>query len=108
MRVNDVARKYLPGPGCGFGFDECPAEASNAGNCVLSPADTDKCPVFSEDNTTLIILVILGLMFGAYLAAATIAACVTRPKPMCTLVIELPEVGPARYCSPRLRMQFSS
>jgi hypothetical protein len=80
-------------PGCcAFGFEVCPSESSIGGKCVLAPADTDKCPVFKEDNTTLIILVVLALMFGAYLAAAVIAYCITRPRPMCTLVIKLPEV----------------
>ena len=80
-------------PGCcGYGFEECPPESSNAGKCVLAPADTSKCPVFVEDNTTLIILVILSLMFGGYLGAAIIAYCISRPKPTCLLVISLPEV----------------
>lgn len=80
-------------PGCcGYGFEECPAESSNAGRCVLAPADKAKCPVFREDNTTLIILVVLALMFGGYLGAAVIAFCITRPRPSCTLVISIPEV----------------
>lgn len=77
---------------CGFGFEQCPAESSNAGRCVLAPADAAKCPVLKEDNATLVILVILALMFGGYLAAAVIASCITRPRPLCTLVISIAEV----------------
>lgn len=80
-------------PGCcGYGFEPCPARSSNAGRCVLAPADDDKCPVFREDNTTLVILVVIALLFGAYLGAAVIAYCQKPPQPSCRIVARLPEV----------------
>ena len=80
-------------PGCcAFGFEPCPASSANAGRCVLAPANADKCPVFREDNTTLVILVVLALLVGGYLAAATIAYFQSPPQPSCTIVVRLPEV----------------
>ena len=76
---------------CGYGFEPCPSSASNAGQCVLAPANGDKCPVFKEDNTTLVILVVLAGLFGGYVAAAVIAYCQTAPAPTCRVVARLPE-----------------
>ena len=77
---------------CGYGFEPCPSISSNSGRCVLAPADSNKCPVFKEDNTTLVILVVLAGLFGGYLAAAVIAYCQTSPAPTCVVVARLPEV----------------
>ena len=58
----------------------------------MAPANEEKCPIFREDNTTLVILVILSGLFGGYIAAAVIAYCQTAPSPTCTIVARLPEV----------------
>ena len=53
---------------------------------MLAPADDAKCPVFREDNTTLVILVVIALLFGAYLGAAVIAYCQKPPQPSWSMV----------------------
>ena len=47
-----------------------------------APADDDKCPCFCEDNTTLVILVVIALLFGGD-GAAVIGIVRKPPQPSC-------------------------
>ena len=81
-------------PGCcAFGFEPCPASSANAGRRVLAPADADKCPVFREDNTTLVILVVLALLVGgtSRRRPSRLVSLQSPPQPSCTIVVRLPE-----------------
>ena len=77
---------------CPYSYIECPSGSLNAGQCVIAPADTTKCPVESRDDGFLVFLGLLLFFLGMYLSAAIIAAISGHPDPTCTVVVRLPTI----------------